>query len=411
MQSLIRLVFLGMAACLLQTAAHAAPAPLPSFKIALDQTSVSGLSGGGFMAVQFSVAYSSIVHGAGIIAGGPYHCARGDMKTATTVCTCTGGAMMGACKVKPGGTGVDELIAFTDRSAKAGRIDPLASLAKQKIWLFSGQQDSIVPPPVMDDLARYYRHFVGAANLRYRNDMPAQHTIPTDGYGNDCDKLDKPFISNCGFDAVGDMLRWIYGQRLQPRKAEASGRLVEFDQREVFEDRQPARHGMAERGFLYIPPDCNASGAACTLHIAFHGCKQDAASVGERFVRHAGYNRWADANRMLVLYPQAAASLRNPGACWDWWDFNQDDPNYADRRGHQMRAVRVMVDRLAGVESKAEPACFTATNVEHVLAGRAHDRFFFARANGSNQLMGPDNVFFRSTLKRIGPNHYTVGCD
>ena len=34
-------------------------------------------------AVQFGVAYSSIVDGAGVIAGGPYHCARGSVNTAT----------------------------------------------------------------------------------------------------------------------------------------------------------------------------------------------------------------------------------------------------------------------------------------------------------------------------------------
>jgi poly(3-hydroxybutyrate) depolymerase len=46
---------------------------LPSFNVLLKQTSVSGLSPGGFMAAQFSVAYSSIVKGAGIVAGGSYY--------------------------------------------------------------------------------------------------------------------------------------------------------------------------------------------------------------------------------------------------------------------------------------------------------------------------------------------------
>jgi hypothetical protein len=35
---------------------------------------VSGLSSGGFFAHQFHVAYSKLVNGAGIIAGGPYGC-------------------------------------------------------------------------------------------------------------------------------------------------------------------------------------------------------------------------------------------------------------------------------------------------------------------------------------------------
>ena len=57
------------------------PAPLSTTArlptgLALDRSSVtvSGLSSGGFFAHQFHVAHSSLVTGAGIIAGGPYGC-------------------------------------------------------------------------------------------------------------------------------------------------------------------------------------------------------------------------------------------------------------------------------------------------------------------------------------------------
>ena len=42
----------------------------------IDATSVSGLSAGAYMAGQFQIAHSSIVRGAGIVAGGPYGCAE-----------------------------------------------------------------------------------------------------------------------------------------------------------------------------------------------------------------------------------------------------------------------------------------------------------------------------------------------
>ena len=45
--------------------------PLSGYNVDASQTSVSGLSSGGYMAVQFEVAFSSLVRGAGIIAGGP----------------------------------------------------------------------------------------------------------------------------------------------------------------------------------------------------------------------------------------------------------------------------------------------------------------------------------------------------
>jgi hypothetical protein len=43
-----------------------------------------------------------------------------------------------------------------------------------------------------------------------------------------------------------------------------------------------------------------------------------------------------------------------------------------------------------------------------VVAGRAHDNFFIAEANGSNQILGLDNVFIVTTLKQTGPNSYVI---
>ena len=61
----------------------------------------------------------------------------------------------------------------------------------------------------------------------------------------------------------------------------------------------------------------------------------------------AGYNRWADANRIVVLYPQAAQSLVapfNPRGCWDWWGYSGAD--YAARSGAQLSSVHRMLAAL-----------------------------------------------------------------
>src|SRR4051812_8522539 len=47
-------------------------------------------------------------------------------------------------------------------------------------------------------------------------------------------------------------------------------------------------------GYLYVPTSCAA--AQCRLHVAFHGCRQDLASIHDDFIRDAGYNRWAASN-------------------------------------------------------------------------------------------------------------------
>ncbi len=48
--------------------------------------SVSGLSSGAYMTVQLHTAYSDLFMGAGVIAGGPFYCAAGNM--AFTVSRC-----------------------------------------------------------------------------------------------------------------------------------------------------------------------------------------------------------------------------------------------------------------------------------------------------------------------------------
>ena len=63
---------------------------LPTYNADIAQTSISGLSSGAFMAVQFGTAWSSIVIGVGAIAGGPFGCSEGSESTALS--TCTGGA-------------------------------------------------------------------------------------------------------------------------------------------------------------------------------------------------------------------------------------------------------------------------------------------------------------------------------
>jgi hypothetical protein len=112
-----------------------------------------------------------------------------------------------------------------------------------------------------------------------------------------------------------------------------------------------------------------------------------------------------------VLYPQTRAEFgSNPNACWNWFDADHDDPGYADRRGIQIRAIKHMVDRVAGVAAPpaSSSACFTASNAQHVAAGRAYDWFFLARAKGSDEFLGPDTVFWSSSLKRSGANYHQV---
>src|SRR5689334_18626642 len=67
---------------LASTSARAAN-PLGAYDVDPASVSVSGLSSGGFMAVQLGVAYSGTFQsGFGVFAGGPFDCARNQSYTA-----------------------------------------------------------------------------------------------------------------------------------------------------------------------------------------------------------------------------------------------------------------------------------------------------------------------------------------
>lgn len=85
------------------------------------------------MAVQLDVAYSSDCVGAGIVAGGPYYCAVNDIALATTIC------MNQPWLLSPL-TSINEAI----YQESILTIDRTENMKDHKIWLFSGEQDSVV---------------------------------------------------------------------------------------------------------------------------------------------------------------------------------------------------------------------------------------------------------------------------
>lgn len=334
--------------------------PLPALNVDIAETSVSGISSGAFMSVQFQVAHSSIVKGVGVIAGGPYYCAQGDVARATTKCSCTLDPMHQVCAVSPASADVPELESATRRFADQRLIDSLDHLAKQRIYIFGGDKDPLIPAAVMDQLESFYTQLaVPPQNIKKTRLSNAGHTMPTEAYGNSCRITDSPYIGKCHLDGAKEILTWIYGPLAKPSKAKPGGRFVQFDQTPYLPRTAPLpwNTGMDSSGWIYIPAACER-GEACRLHIAFHGCKQGQSYLplrpppdgglyyGTTFVRHSGYDAWADDNRIVVLFPQAVSiPATNPNGCWDWWGYTNAD--YASKKGVQISAIRAMADRIS----------------------------------------------------------------
>ncbi|MGX5915125.1 extracellular catalytic domain type 2 short-chain-length polyhydroxyalkanoate depolymerase [Aliidiomarina sp. Khilg15.8] len=297
---------------------------------------VSGISSGGYMAHQFHLAYGDRVHGAAMLASGPYDCARGSLGIALTEC-------MGTPERKPDATA---LLQRALERVKARDLAPLSTVYRDRVWLFRGSQDTTIGKPVFDGLVDFYNQVTMTQNIEVVTDIDAAHVFPTEDFGVVCDTSESPYLGQCDFDASGALLRHLYGE-LHDVDPKTGGTLTSFDQHEAAGSYADT---LAETGYLYIPDECR-DGAACSIHISFHGCNQQAEAVGEAYVRNSGLNRWADTNRLVILYPQVTASKvlpMNPQACWDWWGYSGTE--YATIDGQQIQAVIRMVNKIAGVQ-------------------------------------------------------------
>jgi poly(3-hydroxybutyrate) depolymerase len=384
---------MALAASLYALEGKALAEPLPFFTVDLAQTSVSGLSSGAYMAGQFHVAFSEIVVGAGIVAGGPYGCAEGQLATALNRCMQT----------HIGPPDPIRLLQRAEALAQQGAIDPLAGLAGDRIYVFSGSEDTTVIPAVVAATAAFYRAMgVSEEDIAYVDDIAAGHAFITEDQGSACAITASPFINDCDYNQAGALLSHIYGE-LNPPSAEPGGSMIAFDQGAFLAD--PTTHGLDRTGHVYVPSSC-MQGAACRVHIAFHGCRQTDQLIGDRFRTETGYNRWADANALIVLYPQAHRTPLNPRACWDWWGY--DDARHATRYGRQMAAVRAMLDRLAGIDPSC--AAHSADNYRHWQEGRAEFcNLWLLCAAGSGEPIG--YLFGASTLYERPDGHFsTQGC-
>lgn len=390
------LVALSLTALLVVGPAAVQAADLPELNIDLKQTTVSGISSGAFMAVQMGVAHSAAVKGVAATAGGPYFCALQDALGGAGVSRAIRRCMQGDPDYGVTPITADAL-AQMQAAARAwsarGLIDPVDSLAGQTVWLFHGYNDGIVKKPANDALRDWFRGFTPASQVFYKDHLNAGHAQisaacadASSGSCNPCAQTGGKFINACAdkpaasglYDAAGAALQLFYGPLQRVVTTQLGSRLETFEQKPFTKDRQgvpvlPIRLAMGDTGYVYVPQACKA-GESCRLHIAFHGCMQDAGSIGNRFAAGAGFNEWADKNRIVVLYPQARATITtpasssvptNPMGCWDWWGYNDflydsSAGRYAQKGGAQIAAVWRMAERLAAravpVEAVVAPA-------------------------------------------------------
>ena len=175
------------------------------------------------------------------------------------------------------------------------------------------------------------------------------HAQPTIHKGSPCGgPYDGPYsyLANCGYDGAGAALQHIYHNTLKPPVPTADLSLLKrIPQAQYMQGRDV---GLAKEAYVFIPPRC-AAGHLCKLHLWFHGCDGP-----DRFynasVHYAGFNEWAEANDMVILYPAMrdwGKTSETQGGCWD--GYGQTGADYALQSGGQMAAVRRMIRDIAAV--------------------------------------------------------------
>lgn len=298
-------------------------AEMPELNIDTDRVTVSGISAGAHMAHQMHIAFSDLFSGAGIISGGPYNCAENSLGTA-----------MGRCMEEvEEPLPVAEFAAVIKTDAQAGKLADPANLADDRVWLFHGTNDVTIAREVHNSVESLYAEFIPAENIKSVNHIEAGHFFPAKGQGHACSEMKPPFVGDCGYDAAGELLQYLYPGMVKPG-SETQTALIEVDLPGADEA------DLMAAAFLYVPSACDGASEACALHLVLHGCAQSADTVGTGFIEQTGYIPWAEANSIVLAFPQVEKSLfapLNPHACWDWWGYTGD--NYRYRDGAQMAVL------------------------------------------------------------------------
>ncbi|XP_002730700.1 poly(3-hydroxybutyrate) depolymerase-like [Saccoglossus kowalevskii] len=310
------------------------PALLGSYQADSNEVSVSGVSSGGYMAIQMHVAYSASIMGSGILAAGPYHCAQGSVLTG-----------LDACMSNPEEIVLQDLIDFTDTSATKEDIDATTNFASGKTWLFSGLLDTAVHRGVVVALEDYCKHYMPLANVMTEYGIPAGHAMITEHYGSVCSTEQPPYINDCDYPSPYVLMNHIYeGTLSKPASYGGAmpGDMTTFNQTELVPEFVGST-SLDSVGYIYVPTGC-VSTPGCKLHIVFHGCLQGRNVLGEEYALNTGYNEVGEENDIIIVYPQVTSSLGNPMGCWDWWGYT--DSNYDLKSGVQLEFIKNIIDRV-----------------------------------------------------------------
>lgn len=112
--------------------------------------------------------------------------------------------------------------------------------------------------------------------------------------------------------------------------------------------------GLENKGYAYIPKECENK--ECPVHMVYHGCGQSLSQINTTFIEFAGYNQVAEANDVIIVYPQAKPYKDenvNTNGCFDYYGYTNDhgiEEIYVSKDAPQMKATYGILEQLAAGE-------------------------------------------------------------
>jgi len=371
MGSFIFLLLVSSTALLFNGSNGQAPINLRPLNVHRNFVTLSGYSSGGMMAQYLFVSHSSLFSGLGVFQHTFYSCGSGALDIDDWDRRCT---------ILPPWTGsdVDDPrlgINFIREYARRGLIDPVSNIQGKPLyvfaagsgWLFTREMNLRVGEvfaPFINNPPSIVNVVLNDANLTFpsnRADLP-----PCSGPSTQTPHQ----VSNCGYNGALEALKWILQPtplvtpNANPGPPSLPQPLQEFDQSEFFDPLE--RADMDETGFVYIPTICKSGEVQCLLHFYFHGCWTGRRFVSNTHIVNSGYLEVAEANGIIMVFPQAYDSAENRIGCWDTFGFT--GRLFATQRGAQVKVVKRMLDRITGVTPPTSPAASAVVGVASRLA-------------------------------------------
>jgi len=340
------------------------PWPENWLRINRSRVVVAGHSNAADFAHQVHIAYSSLVNGACIFAGQPFHCAVQRFEEDPLVeagsferesynvpncpdCPRGKALVYDHCKNMPHVIDVGMLPDYPRRicgpDGKPGCLDGVDNLRKpnQRVYLQRGTMDKCYRKGSVAAVEGLYAQLLDhpSKQILFNNTIPLHHTIPHEG-NEVAPSYDGPreCFKHTFFEDADD-------DDLQPKAGIFEDHKYRFTQHR-FGGFDPLV-GTNKFGWLYVPSACINKSETCGLFVYFRPC---GGGSGVNDANLDEFDTWAENNRIVILNPVVGKNkcfLKYRGCtevargCWD--GYGQLGSDYALQSGkHMMFAGNIL---------------------------------------------------------------------